>query len=290
MPEVTSPGHKLGQMIGNFFEQFFARDLIRFCEEHGFYCDRRGLRPGVRGTSRKVSWTDSYGNKHDLDYVVEKDGSDEKQGAPVAFIELAWRRYTKHSRNKTGELEGALLHLRDTYQSCRFLGAILAGEYTQGGKNQLSSHGITVLHVPFDVLAGAFRGEGVELDYPEDASADHKRSVIRRWEALRQDRIDNIATLLETAIATEYSAFKEALRRALLRQVEAVRVLPLYGNELTFSSIPEAISALSSSEEGESGGLAFVKFEVELRFTDGDRVGGVFHTKDEALRFLAMFS
>lgn len=97
MPEVASPGHKLGQMTGNLFEELFAPDLQSFCKRHGFYCDRRGPRPSVRGSSTKVCWVDKYGNKHDLDYVIEKGGSYERQGQPVAFIELAWRRYTKHS-------------------------------------------------------------------------------------------------------------------------------------------------------------------------------------------------
>ena len=117
MVQVTSPGHKLGQLIGNFFEELSAQKLIEFSEKHGLYCDRRGLRPNVRDRKRKVTWTDSSGNNHDLDYVIEKSGSADEKGSPLAFIELAWRRYTKHSRNKTGEIEGALLHLRGCVRS-----------------------------------------------------------------------------------------------------------------------------------------------------------------------------
>lgn len=203
MAQVASPGHKLGQMVGNFFEELFAEDLVAFCSRYGFYCDRRGPRPKVRGTSRKVTWTDKYGNKHDLDYVIEMGGSDDHRGAPVAFVELAWRRYTKHSRNKTGELEGSLLHLRNTYETCRFLGAMLAGEYTDGGKNQLTSHGITVVHVPFEALAEAFRASGVELDYPEDAPAQLKRSAIRQWESLGKRGISDVKRRLRQVIADD---------------------------------------------------------------------------------------
>lgn len=290
MTEVVSPGHKLGQMIGNFFEELFAEDLVGFCGQHGFYCDRRGLRPKVRGTSRKVTWIDKYGNKHDLDYMVEKNGSHEQRGVPVAFIELAWRRYTKHSRNKTGELEGSLLHLRDSYPTCRFLGAILAGEYTDGGKNQLTSHGITVLHVPFEVLAACFRTRNVELDYPEDAPAEHKRSVIQRWEALSERGTNAVKRRLRQVIAKDYSEFKKVLEKALLRNIESVRVLPLYGSELVFSSVLEATRALTSFEEARQGESPLVKFEVQLRFSDGDRVEGAFRDKQDALNFLRMFS
>jgi len=60
--KVTSPGHKLGQLIGNFFEGFFSNRLIDLAEGLGFYCDKKGLRPKVRGKKRKVTWTDSEGN------------------------------------------------------------------------------------------------------------------------------------------------------------------------------------------------------------------------------------
>lgn len=289
MVDVASPGHKLGQIIGNFFQDFFADDLIAFCGQHGFYCDRSGPRPAVRGSATKVSWTDNKGNKHDLDYVVERGGSYEKVGEPVAFIELAWRRYTKHSRNKTGELEGALLPLRESYQSCRFLGAILAGEYTDGGKNQLTSHGITVLHVPFQALAECFRTKGIELDYPEKAGAELKRSVLRQLDALSGRDMNDVRHCLREAIEEEYSTFKRMLERTLLRKVEVVRILPLYGTEQVFSSVRDAIEVISQFQATASTSLSFIKFEIQLRFDDGDKIEGTFHDKEAAVHFLSMF-
>ena len=290
MPEVVSPGHKLGQMVGNFFEELFADDLMAFCREHGFYCDRRGPRPKVRGTSKKITWTDKYGDKHDLDYVIEKGGSYDKQGVPVAFIELAWRRYTKHSRNKTGELQGSLLPLKETYQTCRFIGAILAGEYTDGGKNQLTSHDIAVLHIPFEVLAGCFRKQAIELDYPENAKSAYKKSVIRKWQNLPYKSTTAVKGCLREAIANDNSAFKKGLENALLRQIEVIRILPLYGTESLFSSVAQALKALAGFQEEQSKESKFVKFEVQLRFTDGDKMEGSFHSKEDAVHFLSMFS
>jgi len=289
MAEVTSPGHKLGQLIGNFFETLFVDDLIDLSNKHGCYCDRRGLRPRVRGNLRKVTWTDKYGNKHDLDYVIEKGGSRDKRGIPVAFIELAWRRYTKHSRNKTGELEGSLLPLRETYRSCGFLGAILAGEYTEGGKKQLMSHSIHVLHIPFRVLADSFKKHGVDLGYPESASNDRKRSIIRQWESLSKQHIEQVENHLKAAIEKEYSAFRNALEKSLLRTIEAVVILLLYGSELVFTSVNEAIQTLTNLKNEQPGPQEFVKYEIQIRFGDGDRVDGTFHSKDKALEFLKTF-
>jgi len=188
---VTSPGHKLGQMIGNFFESFFGEIIQKFAQEHGFYCDKKGPRPGIRGNLRKVTWVDKDGNTHDLDYVIERGGTDNHRGEPIAFIEVAWRRYTKHSRNKTGEIEGSLVHLGHTYHTtCSFLGAILGGEYTEGGINQLKSHGINVLYVPFSTVVSAFQTKGIDLNYPENAPDSQKHAIIDAWESLDESDIN----------------------------------------------------------------------------------------------------
>jgi hypothetical protein len=179
MNKATSAGHKLGQLIGNFFEGVLLRHLQALATRKGLFLDCKGPRPNVRGKKHGVTWRDRRNNAHDMDYVLERNGSTDKLGQPVAFIEVAWRRYTKHSRNKTGEIEGALLHLRDSYRSCCFIGAILAGEYTDGGIQQLKSHGITVLHVPYRVLIESFRTMNVDLDYPENAPANQKRRLIK---------------------------------------------------------------------------------------------------------------
>ena len=62
------------------------------------------------------------------DYVLERGGTDTVRGLPAAFIETAWRRYTKHSRNKAQEIQGAVLALAHAKRlpapestHCRFL-------------------------------------------------------------------------------------------------------------------------------------------------------------------------
>ena len=86
---TASPGHKLGQMVGNFFERcvdtVLAARLEKIALEHRLYLDRKGLRPAVRG--KKVSWLNNRGNKHDLDFVLEHSGSARTKGRPIAFIE-----------------------------------------------------------------------------------------------------------------------------------------------------------------------------------------------------------
>ena len=95
---AQSPAHTWGQIIGKVVELGVANLLQEVASEYGLYVDSHGPRPARAG--KKVTWLDRYGNQHDLDYVLERGGSETRVGTPVGFIEVAWRRYTKHSKNK----------------------------------------------------------------------------------------------------------------------------------------------------------------------------------------------
>src|SRR4030042_370278 len=121
---AESLAHTFGQIIGNVLEEAIEPALQEFADRHGLYLDKRGSRKAREG--RRVTWTDLYGNAHDLDFVLERGGTDDVVGIPVAFIETAWRRYTKHSRNKAQEIQGAIQVLALTHKyCCPFVGVIL---------------------------------------------------------------------------------------------------------------------------------------------------------------------
>ncbi len=152
---AKSPAHKWGQIIGDFLEEVFANELSKFARKYKLYLDTQGVRPARPG--KKVSWVDSFENTHDLDFVLERNGTKTKIGDPVAFIESAWRRYTKHSRNKAQEIQGAILPLVATHRNfAPFIGVMLAGEFTSGALNQLKSLGFNVLHFPYDLILKRF--------------------------------------------------------------------------------------------------------------------------------------
>lgn len=119
---AESPAHRFGQLIGNLLEELVESFLLEFANRNRLYLDyQKRLRTARKG--KKVTWEDSYGNVHDLDFVLERGGNDDVLGTPVAFIEVAWRRYTKHSRNKVQEIQGAILPLAEKHRWCNpFLG------------------------------------------------------------------------------------------------------------------------------------------------------------------------
>ena len=163
----VSPSHKFGQIIGDLLEGMLRDPLQSVAGRYGLYLDYKHARP-VRGDKRKVTWTDRLGNSHDLDYVLEKGGSETVQGTPKAFIETAWRRYTKHSRNKVGEIQGAISPLAETHKDCNpFLRAVLAGVFTEGSLRQLRSHHFAVVYVPYESIVRAFGEVGVDASFDE---------------------------------------------------------------------------------------------------------------------------
>lgn len=175
---AQSPTHKFGQIIGDVLEAAVHIPLARMASRYGLYLDCKCPR-AARGGNSKVRWNDYRGNRHDLDYVLESGGTDEQIGRPRAFIEVAYRRYTKHSRNKAQEMQGAIAPLVETYAHDHpFIGAVLAGVFTNGSLQQLRSHKFSVLYIPFQSIVKAFKAVGI------DAYFDEKTRTLtckRRW-------------------------------------------------------------------------------------------------------------
>lgn len=154
--------------------------MQKAADRHQLYLDCQRERAARSGF--KVAWRDRFGNNHDLDYVFERGGTDESIGQPVAFIEVAWRRYTKHSKNKAQEIEGAILALADTYSHCRpFLGIVLAGEFTKNALAQLRSRAFSVFHIPYADIMKAFAFVGIDAAYDEETPERRFREKIKQY-------------------------------------------------------------------------------------------------------------
>lgn len=283
---ARSPAHEFGQIVGDLLESAVEPLLREFAERHSLYLDRHGPRPARSG--RKVSWTDLCGNTHDLDYVLERGGTAETLGVPVAFIETAWRRYTKHSRNKAQEIQGAILPLAEAYRhAAPFIGVILAGVFTEGALAQLHSLGFSVLYLPYDTVVQAFRGVSVDA-YFDEATPDAEVSrKVRRWERLAAKTRRSAAHALLEGNSDSVQGFMHALEQSVTRQIELVRVLPLHGMATELSSVQDAISFIEHYDEGQTDTpRAVARYEVEIRYQNGDRIQGQFGDKAQAIAFL----
>ena len=285
---AQSPAHKLGQIIGEQLEAAIREPLRAIAEEFDLYLDYKHVRP-ARGKRKKVSWRDLYRNSHDLDYVLEAQGSEDILGRPKAFIETAWRRYTKHSRNKVQEIQGAILPLAETYQhDSPFLGAVLAGDFTEQSLNQLKSHGFNLAYCPYEMIIQAFGDEGLDVSSEEDTS---EAELLRKANAFSHSSAalrKRISRNIRKFGSEQFDPFFDSLRKSIRRRIEHVIVLTLSGPRHGFDSIVKAIRFVSDHDES-TPAKGFVRYELSIRYSNGDEVRGDFREKEDAIRFLRSF-
>jgi hypothetical protein len=282
---AESPAHRFGQIIGESLELAIRPVLETVARDLKLFLDGKGERK-IRGNKRKIAWIDGKGNSHDLDYVFESGGADGKIGLPRAFIEIAWRRYTKHSRNKAQEIQGAILPLAEHYGHCRpFLGVIFAGVFTDGSLKQLRSQGFTVLYFPYADIVNAFAVAGVDAEFDEDTPDRVLLRRVHQWEKLPAKKRESAAIHLRKYRKVELETFVSALRAALTRRVESIYVLPLHGMARTLGDVLAAIEYLQSHDESQPS-LQFVRYEIGIRYSNGDEVRGQFKDKTTAIAFL----
>jgi hypothetical protein len=282
---AESPSHQFGQVIGDVLEAALRPVLQEFADKCNLYLDKQGPRPARDGT--KVSWTDRNGNKHDLDFVLERSGSPETIGLPVAFIETAWRRYTKHSKNKAQEIQGAIMPLVETHGTSPFIGAVLAGEFTAGALSQLTSLGFTVAHFSYESVIRAFSSVSIDARSDEETPDEEFAERMEKWKSLKQAEKDKIGRLLIRFNNDQVRDFMERLEQTVNRQVKSVRILPLHGKLMECKSVGEAVKFISNYKE-DSGTSQFCRYEVVIQFMNGNRITGEFQTKKEAIQFLQL--
>jgi hypothetical protein len=285
---ALSPSHRFGQIIGEVLEAAVLPLLEQFAADHGLYLDRQGMRPCRAGV--KVSWFDLQKNKHDLDFVLERGGSGYTQGIPAAFIETAWRRYTKHSKNKAQEIQGAVLPLLDTYRNAApFAGAILAGEFTAPALAQLRSVGFAVIHVSYATVVEIFGKFGIDARSEENtADAEFARKVAA-YDALNANDRANLARALVDAEGPQVRAFMDALGQAALRQIDRIIVLPLHGMLRELLNVGDAIAYVEGYNH-DGGGTPVERYEIIVRYNNGNKVEGQFKDKASAVAFLTSFA
>ena len=282
---AKSPAHSWGQLVGNIVESGALTLLEDLARTHDLYLDRAGPRPARPG--KKLTWTDSFGNIHDLDYVLERGGTRSTIGDPVAFVEVAWRRYTKHSRNKAQEIQGAVLPLADTYQHLApFLGAIVAGEFTDDALTQLRSVGFSLLYLPYEEVLAAFNEIGIDASSEETTDEADFVKKLEAWESIGDEDHRSVTGALFDRSKAHVQGFIESLETAITRTIRRIVILPLSGEESTFTGALDAMQYLAALEGEAAPNGPLVRIEVRVEYTNDDSVVGTFGDATGALGFL----
>lgn len=222
-----------------------------------------------------------------MDFVLGRSGTNETLGVPVAFIETAWRRYTKHSRNKAEEIQGAILPLAEKYKnSSPFLGVVLAGEFTSGALKQLKSSGFWVLYFSYDTVINAFRKFKINADFDQTTSEKEFKKKIDSWNILPNKK--DVSKELLRLNKKDVTDFFKSLSESISRFIERIIILPLYGQESIASSVIEAIDFLKTYSEDKAK-LPMTKYEIIIKYNTGDRIEATFKDKKDTIKFLETY-
>lgn len=283
---ALSPSHRFGQIIGDLLEEVMGPQFEIFCSSRGLYLDKSGVRGAARD-GKKVSWLDKYGNSHDLDFVIEKGGSANVRGRPLAFIEAAWRRYTKHSRNKAQEIQGAVLPIAEKYEWDKpFLGAILAGVFTSGSLTQMRTSGFEVALFPYESIVAAFASVGIAVNFDEDTPDAVFQRTIDNIEAISSDVRERLKQHLVASNRDILNQFFAELQATLDRQIEKIILIPLHGQQSEFETVTDAITFVTNYREDSLHDGTFRKYEIIVRYTNNDKIDASFQDKEKAIAFL----
>ena len=284
---AKSPIHTLGQEIGLFLEQAILPVFQSVADTNGFYLDFVGKdRPARKG--KKVKWEDIYGSYHDLDFVIEKNGSDIVMGQPVAIIEAAWRRYTKHSKNKAQEIQAAVLPIADKYSHLKpFLGAVIAGDFTAPSLKQLNASGFNIIYFNYANVVKIFLDFGVDIYFDEDTEDDDGWKKLEAFRALTGSKKDAVTTKLLDLHQKEINSFTTKLIETLDRQIKQIFISPLFGENYSFTDMFNAKKFISDyNSEPNTDELTFTKYQIVIHYTNGDKLDGEFRLKERAISFL----
>jgi hypothetical protein len=286
---ALSPSHKFGQQLGKLLEDIVLYDILKprlqqFAQVKNYYLDWQRSRAARSG--KKVTWEDKYGNKHDLDFVIEVDGTDNKLGRPVAFIESAWRRYTKHSKNKAQEIQGAILPIIELHHlSAPFYGVVLAGDFTKPALEQLKNNGFAVIYIPYKGVVSAFKVIDFDVAFNEDTPDESYTTAFRQLDSLTTSDKEKLRQALMRVSQEEVDRFMETLRNCLERYISNIVLIPLFGKRYEFDSIDDAINELHTLNIDNPIG-EFEKFEVIVDYNNSDTIRATFQNKNFLTDFL----
>lgn len=183
-------------------------------------------------------------------------------------------------------MQGSIIPLAETYANEHpFLGVVLAGVFTEGSITQLRSHGFGVLYFPFASIVAAFHQVGIDASFDESSSDREVQRKVAACEKLREADWTKIVGHLRRLHRNDIQTFLHELEVSLSRTVQTVFVLVLHDRSFESATIDDAVRFIETYDESSSASR-FCRYEVNVRYTNGDEVRANFASKLEAVRFL----
>ena len=166
-----------------------------------------------------------------------------------------------------------------------FLGVVLAGVFTEGSLQQLRSNNFSILYFPYESIVKAFSTVGIDASFDEDTADKELQRKVDAYSALKGPQKAKIPSELSKAHKAQLSEFLERLKESLTRELTKVYVATLHGPICEVSSVDDAVKFIQSYDETQAV-KGFVRYEVNARYSNGDKIIGEFQDKSAAIAFL----
>jgi hypothetical protein len=282
--EKASAGHKLGQLLGDWFEQHFVYPLLQQVGDRlKLYLDSRFRVRAARG--EKLIWRDEDGNDVDYDFVMEMDDTEAARGIPVAFFESFWRRGARHSKDKARDDSGKLMPMQEVHPTARFLGIVAGGVFTAPATQLVRSRGIDLFYVPKAKIVSAFQSLGLTVDYPDKAKEEAKVAVLKTFEAgfTENAKLKAAAKLRELIGKPDIDSYVARVRGALGALPQEIRFIARNDSaSAVFESILDATAFLQDPRfDFDDPTRSYV---YQITYTDGTEFERTVPSLDELKR------
>ncbi len=280
--EHASAGHKLGQLVGDWLEEFFVLPLLQKVADHlKLYLDNR-FRTSKAREGDKILWKDVEGNEVDYDFVMELDATDDKLGIPVAFFECFWRRGKRHSKDKARDDTGKLLPMRDTYPTARFLGIIAGGDFTAPARVLVQNRQIDLFYITKAKIVSAFEKHALQIEYPDKLPEVEKAKLADAFvrSLSKKKKQSAAATLQELVGEASLDSYVDRVRGALGALPQEIRIIAHRRSKPeVFETIAEATTFLQDPRFDYSNLVE--NFIYEITYTDGTEFDRMLETIEE---------
>lgn len=268
---VASAGHKLGQIVGDWWEEHVVLPLmVEVAEKLDLFLDNRFVERTCRGG--KLLWPDGEGNHVDYDYVLELGGTKDVKGVPVAFIESFWRRGARHSKDKARDDTNKLLPMRATYPTARMLAIAACGEFTEPAREYVRSREVELFYISKSNIVNAFERLELKIDYPDDLPEDQKLALVKRLEsALTADVKEKAFESLKFVVGQQaFKSFQAKVASSLAAMPQEIKLYVVTRRgPLVFESTEEVRDFLDSGRDWSGMGGEKDEFIYDVLYTDG---------------------
>jgi len=173
-------------------------------------------------------------------------------------------------------------------RSAPFFGIVIAGDFTKPALQQLRSLGFSILYIPTESIVKAFAKVGIQVAADERTPDKQFKKQVTLYGSLSASQKTALAAALLDDHKEDVEAFTASMDKVLSRQIERVIVLPLFGSSMEFASVEAALASIQALAQLK-GGAEFVRYEIEVRYDNGNTVRGSFSDKESAIEFLTLY-